>query len=188
VPKLWSETIKSHRDSVHDALLDATAQLIAEHGLMSVTMSQVAETTGIGRATLYRYFADLESILVAWHERQIGAHVAELTAIRDRSQDPRTRLEAVLKAFAMIAHARHDSDIAAVLHRANHMTAAQLQLTELVQGLIIEAAAAGTVRSDVDASELASYCLHALSGASTLSSNAALQRLVTLTIAGLSPP
>jgi AcrR family transcriptional regulator len=59
---------------VRDATLDTTAALVAEHGLASVTMSQIAEQTGIGRATLYKYFPDVEAILVAWHERQIAGH------------------------------------------------------------------------------------------------------------------
>jgi AcrR family transcriptional regulator len=56
MPKLWNETIEAHRREVRDAILDNTAALVAEHGLLSVTMSQIAEETGIGRATLYKYF------------------------------------------------------------------------------------------------------------------------------------
>jgi len=37
---------------------------------------------------------------------------------------------------------------------------------------------------DVPATELASYCLHALHAASSLSSEAAVRRLVTVTLAG----
>src|SRR5215510_14266950 len=42
VPKLWTETIEEHRRAVHDATLDTTAALVREHGLASVTMSQIA--------------------------------------------------------------------------------------------------------------------------------------------------
>src|SRR5439155_608112 len=42
VPKLWNETIEAHRRAVRDATLDTTAALVAEHGLASVTMSQIA--------------------------------------------------------------------------------------------------------------------------------------------------
>ncbi|TIL19051.1 MAG: helix-turn-helix transcriptional regulator, partial [Mesorhizobium sp.] len=55
MPKLWNETIDAHRRAVRDATLDTTAALVAEHGLLSVTMSKIAEETGIGRATLYKY-------------------------------------------------------------------------------------------------------------------------------------
>ena len=55
VPKLWNETIEAHRRAVRDAILETTAALVVEHGLTSVTMSQIAEETGIGRATLYKY-------------------------------------------------------------------------------------------------------------------------------------
>jgi len=78
VPKLWTETIETHRREVREAILDTTAALVAEHGLLGVTMSQIAEETGIGRATLYKYFPDVEAILLAWHDRQITGHLAQL--------------------------------------------------------------------------------------------------------------
>jgi hypothetical protein len=44
-------------------------------------VSQIATDTGVGRATLYKYLCDVESILVAWHERQIEAHLDRLTEV-----------------------------------------------------------------------------------------------------------
>ncbi len=38
----------------------------------------IAEEAGIGRATLYKYFSDAEVLLLAWHERQISAHLLEM--------------------------------------------------------------------------------------------------------------
>ncbi|UUL75658.1 TetR/AcrR family transcriptional regulator [Pseudarthrobacter sp. Fe7] len=86
MPKLWNETIETHRDAVRRAVLDAAARLVAGHGLAGVTMSAVAQNAGIGRATLYKYFPDVESILAAWHERQIESHLTELTRVRDRTE------------------------------------------------------------------------------------------------------
>src|SRR5213596_2512312 len=85
MPKLWKETVEAHRRAVRDATLDTTAALVAEHGLLSVTMSQIAEETGIGRATLYKYFSDVEAILVAWHERQVTGHLEHLAEVGDRA-------------------------------------------------------------------------------------------------------
>src|SRR5207249_2176535 len=87
MPKLWNETIAAHRRAVRDAILDTTVALVAERGLASVTMSQIAEQTGIGRATLYKYFPDVEAILVAWHDRHVTGHLAQLTALRDQAGD-----------------------------------------------------------------------------------------------------
>jgi AcrR family transcriptional regulator len=192
VPKLWTDTIEAHRRSVREAIVHTTARLLAEHGLRSVTMSQIAEEAGIGRATLYKYFRDVDSILVAWHEQQVGAHVAQLAALRDRDEGARDRLEAVLGAYALIQHerSRHEHDhaeFAALVHRDEHVTRAQQALTELVRDLLSECAQGGDVRSDISPDELAGYCLHALEGARELRSKAAVSRLVTLTLAGLRP-
>ena len=55
-----------------------------------MTMSKIAERTGIGRATLYKYFPDVESILTAWHQRQIRDHLGRLAQVRDQAAEPAT--------------------------------------------------------------------------------------------------
>jgi AcrR family transcriptional regulator len=193
VPRLWNDTIQAHRAAVRDAILDTTAALVAEHGLLSVTMSQIAESTGIGRATLYKYFPDVEAILFAWHERQITAHLAQLEELRNQPGDAGKRLEAVLEAYALISHDRfsHEHpgpDLAALLHRGAHFSRAQQHVHDLIKDLLAEAAATGNLRDDVTPDELATYCLHALGAASSLPSKAAVRRLVWVTLAGLRPP
>jgi AcrR family transcriptional regulator len=191
VPKLWNETIQAHRRAVREATLDTTAALVAKHGLRSVTMSQIAEETGIGRATLYKYFPDVEAILFAWHERQIAGHLEYLADVRDQAGDAGERLEAVLEAYALISHeshGHHDTELAAFLHRDRQIPRAEQQLRAMVRDLLTEGAETGDLRDDVAPDELASYCLHALAAAGSLQSKAAVRRLVTVILAGLRPP
>ena len=194
VPRLWDDTIEAHRGAVRAATLDAAAALVAEHGLRGVTMSQIAQRTGIGRATLYKYFPDVESILLAWHERQIAAHLDELAKLREQPRDAPGRLKATLEAYARIHFdlaARHEGlpnhgmELAALLHRGEHVARAQERLKELVRDAVAAAVASGDLRDDVAPDELASYCLHALAAAGTLRSKAAVRRLVEVTLAGL---
>ena len=185
MPKLWSETIETHRREVHDAILETTAKLAAKHGLRSVTMSQIAEETGIGRATLYKYFSDVESILVAWHHRQVTGHLQQLAQVRDRSGHAGERLEAVLETYALMSYEHHGTELAALLHRGEHVARARQQLSDFIRDLLIEGARSGALRDDVAPDELASYCLHALTAAGSLPSKAAVRRLVRVIMAGL---
>lgn len=187
MPKLWNDTIDGHRRTVHAAILDAAAALAAEHGLASVTMSQIATSAGIGRATLYKYFPDVDAILVAWHERQINHHLRQLVEVRDSTPDPGRQLAAVLHAFALISYEHHGNDLAPALHQRAHVERAHQHLRDFVTDLIGRAATTGDIRADIAAGELATYCLHALNAASDLPSKAAVSRLVGLTLAGLRP-
>ncbi|MFN2489152.1 MAG: TetR/AcrR family transcriptional regulator [Actinomycetota bacterium] len=190
MPKLWNETIEEHRREVREAILDTTVALVAEHGLLSVTMSHIAEGTGIGRATLYKYFPDVEAILLAWHERQIKGHLGYLVEVRDRAGNAGERLAAVLEAYALISYESHghrDTELAALLHRGEQVVVAEQRLREMLQDLLMEGAETGDIRDDVSAGELASYCLHALTAASTLPSKAAVRRLIEVTLDGLRP-
>jgi AcrR family transcriptional regulator len=188
MPKLWNESIEAHRRAVRDATLDTTAALVAEHGLRSVTMSQIAEEAGIGRATLYKYFPDVEAILLAWHERQVAGHLAYLAEVRDQAGNAAERLEAVLEAYALISHEHHGTELAALLHRGEHVARAQQQLGDFIRDLLSEGAESGDLRDDVAPGELASYCLHALTAAGSLPSKAAVRRLVAVILAGLQTP
>jgi AcrR family transcriptional regulator len=191
VPKLWTETIEAHRRAVRNATLETTAALVAAHGLRSVTMSQIAEQTGIGRATLYKYFSSVESILLAWHERRIIGHLRQLVEARDRAGTPGERLEAVLRVFALISnesHGHRDTELAALLHQDEQVARAQRKIHKMIRDLLTDAAQAGHVRDDIPPEELTRFCLHALAGAGRGRSKAEVERLVTLTLAGLRPP
>jgi AcrR family transcriptional regulator len=173
---------------VRDAILDTTVALVQEQGVLSVTMSQIAEQAGIGRATLYKYFPDVEAILQAWHEREIARHLDQLSAIRDRPGRAATRLAEMLNAFGEIAMASHghaDTELAFLLHRGHERIKPEHHLLEMLKAVLEEAADEGDIRADVPAHELASYCLHALAAARTLKSKTAVRRLVEVTLAGL---
>ena len=188
MPKLWTETIDAHRTAVRDAALDAAAALVAERGLAGVTMSEIANETGIGRATLYKYYPDVQAIMVAWHERQITAHLDQLAAVRDHSQGTASqRLDAVLTAYAQVSRQQHDTEFAALLHRGEHVAHAQQHLRRLVADLIAAGARDGDLRNDIPPAELATYCLHALTAAGSLPSQAAVRRLIAVTLTGLRP-
>jgi AcrR family transcriptional regulator len=195
VPKLWDETIEEHRRSVREATLDTTAALVAERGLRAVTMSEIAERTGIGRATLYKYYPDVETILAAWHQRQISHHLAHLSQVRDRAGTPADRLEAVLTAYAHIQRERvrhhhdrpHGRELAVLLHSDPQLDEAQRALHEMIGYVITDAVASGTVRDDIPPNELAGYCIHALEAAGHAPSEKSVTRLVTLTLAGMQP-
>jgi AcrR family transcriptional regulator len=139
---------------------------------------------------LYKYFPDVEAILLAWHQRHIEEHLAELTQIKDRHSGPLDRLRGVLMQYATIAHRRgiHATDLMTLLHRDQQVNVAERQVERVIRDLLTEAAGVGDVRSDVDPEELARYCLHALLAASSMPSKAAVERLVAVTLSGLHTP
>lgn len=150
-------------------------------------MSAIAQETGIGRATLYKYFPDVESILLSWHERQVQAHLDELVRIKEQTAGSLQQLEAVLHAYAFLSRSGRDDADAARLHQAGHAGRAQRHLQDFLAGLIEEGADAKVFRADVAPDELAAFCLHALGAATQLSSHEAVLRLVKVTLGALQP-
>jgi AcrR family transcriptional regulator len=188
MPRLWTASVEDHRRDVRGSILDATGALVRTRGLHAVTMSEIAEQAGIGRATLYKYFADLDAVLTAWHERRIGDHLERLIAISGRAGTVLERLTGVIEAFALTSYERrehHGTEVAAMLHSGEHVTRAHRKLRELLRDLIAQAAIAGGVRDDVPPDELAGYCLHALAAAGDLTSKNAVRRVVGLTLSAL---
>jgi AcrR family transcriptional regulator len=172
VPKLWAETMDTHRRQVHDAILDATAELIAERGPMSVAMSAVAGRAGIGRATLYKYFPDVESILVAWHERDFGGHLERL---RTLSEAEDLTLAQVVEfvcgqrhhhhPHAEHPHASHGEVLGALAHTivgasGTPPAAIEREVLSLLAQLVTRLVERNQVRADVAPDEVAQWLLH----------------------------
>ena|SRR5437763_938899 len=105
----------------------------------------------IGPATLYKYFPEVDAILLAWHEQQVRRHLEQPDELRDRTTGVRERLEAVLEAYALIQHERvqheHDHpDLAALVHRSEHVISAEQHLEGFVRDLVAACAEGGDVR------------------------------------------
>lgn len=187
MPKLWSATIAEHREAVREALLDTAGRLVDEHGPAGLTMSRLAERSGIGRATVYRYFADSGAALDAWHERQVGTHLQRLGEVRDRSATAEERLDGVLTEYARVLQSQPRGELSAALHRSEHVTRAHGQLHAIVAEALAGAVSAGVVRRDVPVAELVPFCISALGAARDLRTDAEVRRLVGLIRAALRP-
>jgi AcrR family transcriptional regulator len=189
VPKLWTATIEAHRREVRTAVIAATAALVVDHGLRGVTMSRIASEAGIGRATLYKYFPDVETILSEWHQDQVAKHLTRLQAVRSHPGTARERLAKVLEAFAHLTRApsQHTAaaDLVASLHAGDRLSKPETELRELLTSLIDEGVEAGELRGDVPANELALYCLNAAAGARYAESQAAVRRMLDVAMTGL---
>lgn len=188
MPKLWSQTIETHRHEVRDAIMETTWALAAEHGPLAVTMSQIAQETGIGRATLYKYFPNVETILRANHERHVVEHLGRLNTVGHSNKGPRERLHAVSLMYARMRHhrSRHGTvELSALVHTPDLVSGAEGEIFTLFEGLLTEAIASGDVLVKLSPSEQAVYVIHALGAAESLPSDAAVGRLVRLTLAAL---
>ena len=185
MPKLWTDTIEAHRSSVAEAIMDKTAELAAAEGLHALTMARIAEETGIGRATLYKYFRDIEEILVSWHQREVTGHLDALSKIRGEAPSPIAALEAALLFYAGSARRSHDHALGALLHGMPHLRHAQDHLRRVVSGLIAEAIAAKELSTDASPDELARFALAAIAAGTTSGSKPAVQRLVKMILRGM---
>ncbi|GAA4697279.1 hypothetical protein GCM10023215_39330 [Pseudonocardia yuanmonensis] len=205
MPRLWTDTLDAHKKAVREAIFTAVAELVAESGPAAVTMSAVAARSGIGRATLYKYFPDSEALLLAWHERIVGAHVdhveqalrptvdaARPGAVTDAPADAGgiASLRSALRAYAhQIAHGDPGlgEELVSRLHRSDHVRVAEQRLIELLAEHLHHCRTLGAVRTDVPPDELAVYCLSAMSAARRLTDPAALDRLLDVVIVALQP-
>ncbi len=62
---MTNQTGRYHHGDLRAALLAEAAAMIAEEGVVSVTMRAIGRRLGVSRAAPYRHFADKNALLVA---------------------------------------------------------------------------------------------------------------------------
>jgi TetR/AcrR family transcriptional regulator, mexCD-oprJ operon repressor len=157
IAKLPDETSVSKLESrpglqqrVSSAILEAAARVLAERGSLA-SMSDVAEATGVARATVYRYFPNRQALLDELARRAVTDAGARIAAARlDALPVPEGVARAVRSLvdigdyFVVLARERVEPD---PQEFESHLAAPLRQLLERGQ-------ADGTIRPDVPATWL----------------------------------
>ena len=93
-----------HHGDLRRALLAAARQLVAEHGVESFTLRQVARLAGVSHAAPYHHFADKAALVAALAEESFADLAGALRAARaDTVGEPLERLQAMGLAYVRFA-------------------------------------------------------------------------------------
>ncbi len=87
---------RSRNPRTHQAILDATVELIAELGYQELSIERVAARAGVGKATIYRWW-DSKSALVI----EAMGHGMPLPGV-PRTGEPRTDLREMIRAAVQL--------------------------------------------------------------------------------------
>ncbi|WP_410870631.1 TetR/AcrR family transcriptional regulator [Nocardia sp. A7] len=90
----WLATDRA--DLAAERIIDAAAELFAEHGVAAVGMAEIAKAAGCSRATLYRYFDNRHAVRLAFVHRETRRIVAQLDERFRDITDPGERIVAAM--------------------------------------------------------------------------------------------
>jgi len=101
-----------------EAMVRAAAELLAEGGPSAVTMEGVAARAGVGKPTLYRYFANRHELAMAALIETVPAEPGR-SAVRGATASPIARLRISLAALARLFATPSGRNVAALLAAAD---------------------------------------------------------------------
>ena len=132
-----------------ERILDAARRLFSEHGL-EASMDDVARAAGVGAGTLYRRFATKEALLDAILGEVLERyHTLSIEALRE--DDAFAGLELLLEQTARLQlENRAFLDVIALrLRDEPRLAAARERVRPLIEQLVANAQAQGTLRADL---------------------------------------
>jgi AcrR family transcriptional regulator len=166
--------------------MEAALALATERGFQKVSMSDVAARAGITRATLYKYFGDVDAIFEEWHRTTLHHHLAHFAEIAVGDGDPALKLAEILEIYALTVFRHHGTRFASMLHRQDHARRAEASLVGLIEKLVAAGVRSGLFRNDIAPEELARFCHSSLSSAYMLADEQAVRRATKLLLDALS--
>lgn len=169
---VWSESLASHRRRQTIHIGRTALELISRHGIAAVSMRQLADAAGVSRATLYNYFPDLESALLAYLEAAMEDYLTEVERALQGIDDPVEQLDRYIEhQVAYLAGDQHRTG-AALLQAAAESPRLAPALSQHVGGpaevvakILVNGRAAGAFDPELDPALCTTLVLHLLAGA-----------------------
>lgn len=111
VAESWRQARDDHRARQAEAIAATALSLITAHGAPALTMAAIAAAAGISRQTLYRYYRDVDAVLVGVAELITHEH-EQFEAAVAQAGNPAAQLDLILRTVA--AAAGHGDNAAAL--------------------------------------------------------------------------
>ena len=92
-----------HHGDLRETLLTACLRLIETEGIGTVSLRRVAREAGVSPGAPYHHFADRAALLGALAGRGFALLAADLTAVRESTDDPVTALTGITDAYVAFA-------------------------------------------------------------------------------------
>ncbi|MBN1171341.1 MAG: TetR/AcrR family transcriptional regulator [Micromonosporaceae bacterium] len=127
--------IEIHKALYRERIIDAAIEMVAEDGIAKASMAALAQRARIGRATLYKYFPDVEHALLAHAEREVNECQAALRSVIAQEPDPVLQLRRCIEALLHYFAGRRHQLYWAALEQAGLSSAAAARLQVLMAGL-----------------------------------------------------
>ncbi|KKX30711.1 TetR family transcriptional regulator [Rhizobium sp. LC145] len=143
-----------------EKLIEVAAVAFAEHGV-ETSLEDIARKAGVGIGTLYRHFPTREHLVEVIYRRELESLAAAATELA-QSHAPDVALEEWMRRFVgYIAAKRGMANSLKILMGTNSSLFAESfgRIRSAFEGLLKTAGDAGTIRKDIDTTDL----LHALS-------------------------
>jgi AcrR family transcriptional regulator len=157
IDSIWADRNALVRDAVRSVAIKAAIELLTNDGWDAVTQAKVAERSGLGRATLYRYWPKREDLVRV----AVVSHMAIRTHIEPSGEFESDLLDELHNMASEMRDRSLNTVLAAIIDRAEFQEdQRKLKLeihnsgTAVVRTLLQDAVARGELKSgsDVDAS------------------------------------
>lgn len=94
MPKIAAANIEEHIRNQEKRILDAARELFTASGYRDTDMADIAESMGLARNSLYRYYSSKDHILIAVVRRDMAPFFDQLVELERLFTDPVERIDA----------------------------------------------------------------------------------------------
>lgn len=185
-PAAAEKSLRADAQRNRDRLIEVAGQAFAEHGI-DTSLEEIAGRAKVGIGTLYRHFPTREHLVEAVYRHEIEALCQAADELAHKHPPDKALADWMQRFVDYIAAKRGMANSLKLLLASNSEFFAETsgKIPAAVQRLVDAAIAQGSIRSDIDSSDV----LHALSGVYNLPQTPdwreRSRRLVTLLMDGL---
>jgi len=149
MPRIEAESIEAHVEAQAQRILDSAMELFTARGYAGTELRDIAESVGLARNSLYRYYPGKDHILLACLRREMVPALERVKGLEESVPDARERISAWMDvqmdiaatacegAMQMVESLQHQSpEFLAEIRSLHEPSAVTLQraVSEVLQG------------------------------------------------------